>query len=46
MEQRKDKYWLLLTGYLTNCCARGCVRFVVYILCMLQPFFVLYAGLS
>ena len=29
VEQRKDKYWLLMTGYLAICC--GCVRFVVYI---------------
>ena len=28
VEQRKDKYWLLLTGYLVIC--SRCVRFVVY----------------
>ena len=29
VEQRKDKYWLLLTGYLAICC--DCVRVVVYV---------------
>ena len=32
VEQRKDKYWQLLTGYLVIC--RRCVRFVLYIVCL------------
>ena len=32
VEQRKDKYWLLLTGYLVIC--SRFVRFVVYIVCL------------
>ena len=32
VEQRKDKYWLLLTGYLVIC--SRCVRFIVYIVCL------------
>ena len=32
VEQRKGKYWLLLTGYLVIC--SRCVRFIVYIVCL------------
>ena len=42
MEQREDKYWLLLTGYLAVC--RRCVRLVVCVVCLLQLFFCFVRG--